>query len=303
VVNNPGTKPGGVPFSAVKNVRTRIGQEAASNEIVGTPQQGEFKQLYGALSQDMKAGVALADLVNGTKGTKALERANQYYANAMKRAEAMGNLANRGTPEGAYGAVAGSLGSGPTGYARVRNAVTTDTRQKIAATVIDDLGRASPGQQNAQGSEWSARTFVTNYNKIDPAARKALFQRLPGGEKYAADLETVAKAADMVNQGARAMANPSGTAAALANRATFVSLTAGAFFSPLVAGGAAVTLLGANASARLLTNPKFVSWLAEAPKTKPGEMTIHAQRLLQAARASKDAQYIDDVEAYLDLVQ
>jgi hypothetical protein len=303
LASDAGGNPQGVPFSAVKSLRTRIGQEAASSEIMGTPQQGEFKQLYGALSQDMKAGVALADLLNGSKGSQALERANRYYSNAMSRADAMDNLASRSTPEGVYGSVANSLSSGPTTYGRVRNAVSTDTRQKIVATIIDDMGRATPGQQNAQGSEWSPKTFVTNYNRIDPAARRELFKRLPGGAQYATDLETIAKASDMVNQGAKIMANPSGTAAALTNRGTISALTIGAYFYPMAAATTAGGLAMGNATARLLTNQSFVRWLADTPKTKPENMAVHTQRILQAAQASKDAQFRDDVDAYLRSVQ
>lgn len=293
----------GIPFSAVKQLRTRIGQEAASSEIMGTPQQGEYKQLYGGLSQDMKAGVAMADLVNGTKGTQALERANQYYSHAMARAEAMGPLANRSTPEGAYDSVASSLKSGPTTYGRVRNAVSTDTRQKIVATIVDDMGRATPGQQNAEGSEWSAKTFITNYNKIDPAARDALFKRLPGGAQYADDLRDIAKAADMVNQGGQQWANPSGTGANVFARGTFSALTVGAFYHPMMAAGTAATLATGAGVARLLTNPKFVNWLAEAPKVKPEEARAYAQRIMMAARQSGDQQFQRDVTEYLWSVQ
>lgn len=293
----------GIPFNALKDLRTRVGKETQSNAIMGTPEQGEFKQLYGAMSQDMKAGVALADLLKGTKGTQALERANTYYSNAMARVEAMNNIAGRSTPEGAYNAVANSLSTGPTTFGRVRNAVTTDTRQKIVATIVDDLGRATPGQQNADGSEWSPRTFVTNYNRIDPAARKELFKRMPGGEQYARDLETIAKAADMVNQGAKVMANPSGTAAAVANRGTISALTVGVYFYPMVAAATAGGLAMGNATARLLTNQGFVRWLADTPKVTPENMTVHTQRILRAAEESKDAQFRDDVYAYMRSVQ
>ena len=294
---------GTVPYSAVRNLRTRVGQEASSSEIIGTPQQGEYKQLYGALSQDIKNGVAAADLLNGTKGSEALNRANAYYANAMRRAEAMDNLAKRNAPEGAYNALAQSLGAGETTYSRVRNAVSPETRQKVAAPIVDDLGRATPGQQNAEGSVWSPQTFVTNYNKIDPQARAALFKRLPGGSQYASDLDTIAKAADMVNQGAKVMANPSGTAAALANRGTISALTVGAYFYPFAAATTAGGLAMGNATARLLTSPTFVRWLADAPKIKPEGAAVHMQRILQAARASKDAQFQNDVDAYLQSMQ
>lgn len=68
---------------------------------MGTPEQADFKQLYGAMSQDMKNAVALADLRNGTlpasggSATTALNRANAYYGRAMGRADDLGMLPRR----------------------------------------------------------------------------------------------------------------------------------------------------------------------------------------------------------------
>jgi hypothetical protein len=294
----------GIPFSALKNLRTRVGQETQSNAIMGTPEQGEFKQLYGALSQDMKNGVSMADLLNGTKGSQALARANEYYANAMTRADALNPLANRSTPEGAFRSVEQSLKSGPSTYDRVRNAVSPETRQKIVATIVGDMGKATPGQQNAEGSEWSARTFITNYNSIDPAARQSLFKRIPGGAEYAKNLEEIARAADMVNQGAKVWSNPSGTGAALSNRATVGALTVGAFLQPLYAAGVAGGLLAGHGASRLLTSPDFVKWLASAPKASPEAAQSHVQRLIEGAKLSGDKQYQQDVMEYVaDLTQ
>lgn len=300
----------GVPFSALKELRTKIGKEAQSNAIMGTPEQADFKQLYGAMSQDMKNGVALADLKNGTlpaaagSATTALNRANTYYSRAMNRADDLNPIANRNTPEGAYGAVAKSLESGPTVYERLRNAVTPATRQKVAATVIDDLGKAAPGQQGADGDAWSPRAFLTNYNRLDPNARTELFKRIPGGEKLAADLHDVAKAADMVSDASKVWANPSGTTAAAVSRGTLWTLTAGAFFQPFLAGMTAGGLaLGNQASQRFLLNPKFVGWLAKAPKVSPAGMQSYAQMLIADANKTNDPQFKRDVAEYLALVQ
>jgi hypothetical protein len=305
----PAVPPQGVPFSALKELRTKIGKEAASNAIMGTPEQADFKQLYGGMSQDMKNGVAMADLQNGTlptaagSATTALNRANTYYSRAMNRADELNPIANRSTPEKAYDAVAKSLESGPTVYERLRGAVTPETRQKVVATVIDEMGMAKPGQQGADGDAWSPSTFLTNYNRLDPKARTELFKRIPGGEKLAADLHDVAKAADMVNQGSKVWANPSGTTAAAVSRGTLWTLTAGAFFQPLAAGvvGSGL-LLGNQASQRLLLNPTFVGWLAKAPKVSPAGMQSYAQMLIANANKTNDQQFKRDVAEYLALV-
>lgn len=305
----PATDPEGLPFSALKELRTKIGKESQSNAIMGTPEQAEFKQLYGAMSQDMKNAVALADLKNGTmpaaggSATTALNRANTYYSRAMDRAEALDPIANRNTPESAYGAVAKSLETGPTIYQRLRGAVQPETRQKIVASVIDDLGKAAPGQQGADGEAWSPRTFLTNYNRLDPQARTELFKRIPGGTKMADDLHDVAKAAEMVSDASKVWANPSGTTAAAVSRGTLWSLTVGAFFQPVIAGTVAGGLaLNHQASQRLLLNPKFVNWLAKAPKVTPAGMRSYAQTLIAASSKSNDPQFKRDVAEYLALV-
>tara|TARA_R110000822_G_scaffold301108_5_gene424851 strand:+ start:9295 stop:11409 length:2115 start_codon:yes stop_codon:yes gene_type:complete len=306
----PATPPQGVPFSALKDLRTKIGKEAASNAIMGTPEQGEFKQLYGAMSQDMKNGVSLADLKNGIdpaspgSATTALNRANTFYSRAMNRVDQVNPLANRSTPEGAYKSLANSLNAGPTVYSRLRGLISPESRQKIVATVIDDLGKANPGQQNEQGDVWSPRSFLTGYNKLlDAKSKKALFTRLPGGEKMSDQLTDIAKAADMVNESSKVWANPSGTAPALAARGTLGAVTFGWFFFPMEASIATGGILAANqVSKRLLLNPKFVNWLAKTPEIRPQDAQSYAQRLIATANLTNNAQFKSDVSDYLSEV-
>jgi hypothetical protein len=300
----------GVPFSALKDLRTKIGKEAASNAIIGTPEQADFKQLYGAMSQDMKNAVALADLRNGVNpaaggsATTALNRANTFYSRAMGRADDLASLANRNTPEGAYGSLANSLNSGPTVYSRLRGAVSPETRQKIVATVIDEMGLASPGQQGATGETWSPRSFLTNFNRLDGKSRDALFKRIAGGENLAGNLQDIAKGAEMLNEGSKVWANPSGTAPALSARGTVGALTFGAFVNPLLAASTAAGLGMANqTSRRLLLNPVFVNWLAKSKQVSPAQAQSYAQRLVANARMSKDEQFQADVQEYLESVQ
>lgn len=312
----------GIPFGALKALRSDIGQESASNAIIGTPEQAQFKQLYGAMSDDMKRGVATADRSKAgvpvgpltpeqQPGLSALNRANNFYSKAMGRVEDLNSLANRSTPEGAYSAVTNSLNAGPTVYERLRGAITPESRQKVAATIIDEMGMATPGQQGAAGDAWSPRTFLTNYAKLyENGGGDALFKRLPGGEKYAENLNDVAKAAEMVSQASKVWANPSGTTPALVARGTLgtigAGLAGGLFYTPLLApaaiaaGGLAATN---QVSQRLLLNQKFVNWLAEAPKIRPQDLQVHAQRLIATAKMTNDKQFKKDVADYLGSVE
>lgn len=304
-------KPQGIPFGALKSLRTSIGEETQSNAIMGTPEQAQFKQLYGAMSQDMRQAASSADRTRAGVDTGpltpsqqpagvALTRANKHFSTAMTRADELNGIANRSTPEGAYGAVEQSLRSGPTTWARLRSAVTPATRQKVAATVIDEMGMATPGQQTASGDAWSPRTFLTNYNKLyQNGGGEALFTRLPGGRSHADNLADIAKTAEMIGQGSKVWANPSGTSAALSARATLGGIGVGALYSPVLAAGTAGSLVAAHGASRLLTNPIFVNWLAKAPQNKQQTMQAYTQRLVVNAKFTKDTQFQQDVDDYL----
>lgn len=303
-----GTKNQGLPLNAIKEIRTDIGKEAASRAIFGTPEQADFKQLYGGLSQDMKNAARITDLDAGPQpngvgpAQTALNRANTYYSKGMTRADEMAATANNATPEGAYNSIANSLNSGGTLYAKLRNTVSPETRGKIVATVIDDMGMATPGQQGAAGDTWSPRSFLTNYNRIDAGGRKELFKRIPGGDKMAEDLAAIAKTADMVGDSSKVWSNPSGTAPALSARGTLGALTVGTFLNPLLAASTAGGLATAHqASQRLLLNPKFVNWLAKAPKqASPAEVQAYMQRLSANAMMTNDPQFQQDVADYVE---
>lgn len=306
--------PPGIPYRALKNLRTSIGEEAGSNAIIGTPEQAQFKRLYGAMSEDMRQAVNAADRTNSGVGTGplqpsqqpgaiALKRANNYYSNAMDKVDDFNTLANRPTPESTYNSVANSLNTGPTIIKQLRGLVSAPTRAKIVSTVIDDLGMAKPGQQGVDGDTWSPKTFLTNYSKMDGQTRTELFKRLPNGAAHAENLRDIAKASDMIGDAGKIWSNPSGTAPALTARGTGYALTVGAFFQPMAAAATAGGLGIANqVSKRLLLNPKFANWLAQAPKVSPDQMQVHMQRLVNASKMSGDNQFKQDVSEYLSAV-
>lgn len=306
----------GIPFSALKGLRTSIGEEASSNAIIGTPEQAQFKRLYGAMSEDMKRAVNAVDRQNAgvpvgpldlsqQPGSVAFKRANGYYSNAATRSEDLNNLANRTTPESAYKSISESLNAGDTLYKKLRGAMSTETRQKVVSTVVDELGNARPGQQNADGDAWSPATFLSNYSKLHQNGGGAeLFKRLPGGMRHADQLADIAKTAEMLGESSKVWSNPSGTAPAITARGAMYALTVGAFVQPLYAAGTAVGLVGMNqASKRLLLNPMFVNWLSSSKTVPPAKAQAYAQRLLMNAKMTNDKQFQGDVQAYLESVQ
>lgn len=308
--------PPGIPFETLKNLRTSIGEESSSPAILGTPEGAQFKRLYGAMSQDMRQAVSAADRQNAgvdvgpllpgqLPASMALNRANTFYSRAATRAEDLNGIANRSTPEGAYGAVANSLNSGPSLYTQLRGAIDTPTRQKVVATIVDQMGMATPGQQNAAGDAWSPRTFLTNFAKLhENGGGDALFKRLPGGQKQADQLADIAKASEMVGDASKVWANPSGTGAALTNKQTLWALSIGALVNPHAAAGTAAGLgLSHQVSQRLLLNPRFVNWLSQSRTVSPAKTQATLQRLIMNAKMWGDKQLQQDVGTYVDAVQ
>lgn len=111
-----------------------------------------------------------------------------------------------------------------------------------------------------EGAEFSAQTFLTNWNKLSPEARRALFDRY--GPSFSKDMDRIARVAENIKTGAQVYANPPGTANRLA------ALTyGGALVSSLFTGGTVGLLsagAGLNLLARGLTKPWVVRWLADS---------------------------------------
>ncbi|MEQ7762223.1 hypothetical protein ABQZ40_23720, partial [Xanthomonas hortorum pv. hederae] len=149
------------------------------------------------------------------------------------------------------------------------------------------MGLATPGAQDDAGNVFSAATFLTNWNKVSPEAKRALFDRYGAG--FSQNIDRVAQVASNIKQGAKIYANPSGTA----NRAaalTYGGALVASLFDPslistgsLVAGG-----VGANLSARLMTNPRVVAALAQTTKLPQGAIIGHLQAMRQAAQRTGD---------------
>lgn len=155
---------------------------------------------------------------------------------------------------------------------RVINSLPEDDRGSIRATIVDRLGRAKPGAQDVGGEVFSPAEFMTNWNKMSPEAKVALFGR---DKKLTQALNDIALLADNTKQAQR-FVNQSQTAGAQ-NYANLFNVMAGAG----VLGGAGAAGAGnfgialtsvllplalTKLSAKALTSQRLVRYLADAPK-------------------------------------
>jgi hypothetical protein len=253
-----------IPYEAVKELRSRVGRMLQGNELIADVPKAELKQLYGALSQDLEAAAAAA----GPEAKRAVDRANNYWKSLQSRTEVLESAVNKnGGPEKVFNALWTSAKDGDTTLRAVMQSIPKEQQRDLAAAFVRRIGRANPGAQNADGDAFSAATFLTNWNRISPEAKKTVFNRF--GPAFANDMDKIARVAANLREGSSTFANPSGTAAATAQIAGLTSfVTSLATGNAGLAAGIATGAGAANLWARAMTNPRFVAWLANQT-TKP----------------------------------
>jgi hypothetical protein len=268
---------GVLPYKAVKELRTMIGDEMAGGPLGGDVPTAQWRKLYSALSADMEGAAAKS----GPQAEAALARANSYHAAGMKRLDVLGSVVDKaGGPEAVFRAATNGTKEGATTIRAVMQSLPDDARKTVSATVLRRMGRATAGKQDDLGEKFSTETFLTNWNTISPQAKAVLFDRY--GPAFRSDMDAVAKVASNLRDGSKVFVNPSGTGQAAAQISAGVGfITALVNGHPLAAAGVATGVAGAYGGARWMTSPKIVNWLAKsarAPKSAAPALINQAAR-------------------------
>jgi hypothetical protein len=231
----------------------------------------------------------------------ALNRANNFYSGARGQLDTLQPFVNTPSPERSFGMLESTARTAPSLAASVMGSVPGTTRQVQAATIIDRLGRATPGNQNSEGSAFSTNTFLTNWNKLPDQGKAALINGFPGADGVRPNLNKVAQTAEMIKNASGVLSNPSGTAGTAANIGALSAAGTAAFTGhPMVAAGILGSAAVANVAARSLTNPIFANWLAQSTQVAPSRIQQHINRLAINATAIKDPQTEADVLQFVN---
>lgn len=237
------------------------------------------RETLGRVARAMEEDVTGTMANAGREGAaNAFKTANAYW---RQRVETLDDalqpiLGPEATPERILDSVNAMARGGKGGVqrlVRVINSLPEEDRGNIRATIVDRLGRAKAGMQDAGGEVFSPAEFLTNWNKMSPEAKSALFGR---DKKLSQALDDIAILADSTKQAQR-FVNQSQTAGAQ-NYANLFNVMAGAG----VIGGATATGAGnfgvaftsivlplvlTRLSANALTSQRLVRYLANAPKS------------------------------------
>lgn len=298
---------GGIPFKSLRQIRTAIGRDLDNPLLTGsTGSQNEaMKRVYGALTEDL-ANAATATSTEAAKKLKTADRFTRMWMNTA--ADTMNKIARFDADEKAFKFAMASAKDGGSSLARLRKNFTPEEWDTVAASVIDKLGDASAGMQNGAGDAFSINTFLTNYNKLSPEAKTALL----GGSRYKGQREALEKLTGLMGRikEVSRFSNTSNTAGAIQAQLYLSALGGGLGYA--YSGNYKGAAIGAAAAftprmaAKLLTSPKFVTWLSEPLEqaTKAGSKFTPSEHLGRLALIAKEEPDLsDEIKSFIKQIE
>lgn len=299
-----GKADGKLPFEALKKLRTLVGKEMDNASLLSDVPRDKWTALYAALSDDMKAAAEQ----QGPEAMRAWSRANAYYAARVKRLESIEHVIDKnGGPEAIYQAATGNLKWGGSTLSAVMKSLPAESQKELTAMVLRRMGRATPGVQNAEGDRFSMSTFLSNWDNVSKDARRALFDRYGAG--FSQNMDQIARMASNIRDGGEVFRNPSGSGRmiALLSQTVGAATTAGSAMlnsSPRAAAAilaaAAGSAAAANLTARAMTKPKFVAWLASNTNKPVGEVLSQLQVISRVGEREGDEDVVNAANALRD---
>jgi hypothetical protein len=295
----------GFSYEGMKALRSRIGNAIGSSLFNPNVDTAQLRRMYGLLSQDIAESLA-----NNPKALSKLKRADLFYNKAMQRMDEVAKIVDKnGGGEVIFNALVSGVKDGATRLTSVMRSLPLEAKKDVTAAVIRRMGTAKEGKGASDifADQFSSETFLTNYNKLSKEAKMALFGQAQYGKTFFADMDAVAKAARNLRESGKYLMNTSGTArqsqftSLFSAVASIPGLIAGGATQSAIAGGitAGAAALGsagiANLSSRLMTNPKFVRWLATTTKLPPKVGAAQVDLLAKANRDDEDIQQFAEV--------
>jgi hypothetical protein len=290
-----------IPYEAASALKTKIGNVIDWGSMPADPvANGALKQIHGALKTDIGVGASKA----GEDAANAVKTANALYAANQATRESLNPIIEaKGGPEAVYQAATNGTRLGATEVSQVMTAINPQQRDLVRATVLDRLGRANPGQQNGPGTAFNANTFLTNWAKIDPAAKDALFGASGTAGSLRQNLDSLTNTMGNIRSGTK-LRNYSGTGEAVGHSAGLFAVWEG--LKGILAGhpgalvGTAAGVAANNLLARALTSPATVAWLARSTKLPASGIPNAVNQLTQLGRSDPAAR---DLATYLTQAQ
>lgn len=261
LVSEATTRPGGLTYQGVKDLRTRIGSYLDGSIL---PEPGtsipELKQLYGALTTDLRATVLDH---GGPDALKAFDRANEIAKQVASRREALAKIVGtdaNAAPERVLdrlAQMASTKGSADVNKLTLaRRAMGADAWNEMASGIISRIGRDAEGN-------FSPDRFLTAYGRFSPEGKSLLFGST-GRQDLMRALDDIATISSRAKQLA-SYGNPSGTGRTV----TTVGALGAMFAEPI---STVTSAIGGNLVARAMSRPatarSLANWMSAKIRTQ-----------------------------------
>ena len=256
---------GEISYQALSALRTRIGNMIKSNDTIGDVTQGELKQIYKAMTEDkFNAANSMGDVVGDLA-----QKFNDHYRTGMDIQETfitpyMMKNGKWVDPSEVHKRVSGLINKPQSAEALKKSGVLDE--EDFAATAsayYDDIGKATSGNQNADGSQLSPSRVLAQSGKMSDEATDVFLNQdaktiLGDMRTFAENTRDVERMVNNSNSGSFVQAGE-GLAA---GGSVLVSAAQGDPMPALMGTGA---LLVNYLSAKGIQSNMFTNWLRGAP--------------------------------------
>ncbi len=243
-----------LPVDAIRALRTNVRAEAQTEGLRATDYQRRANQVLDSLSEDIASQLPADAQAAFRRADNAWRERLDTIDNVME--QVIGPNGDRSAEAVANRLINMSRGDS----ARLRtfvNSIGQEEAGVVRGSLIQELGRANSGQQNAAGDAFSLGGFLSNFDKLPERTRNLLFR---GDNRQA--IENLAVLAEGSRNASR-FANTSNTGGAVNASNAIQNASAIAGWSSL--GG---SLIAENLTARMLASPAVARILARPPVDK-----------------------------------
>ena len=252
-------------YSTIRALRTMIGGKIKDRDTIGDLSQGELKQLYAALTDDMFEGAS--DF--GEEALKAMTDANDFYR--------AGSVVMEDVVEKHF-MTTGKWSTASEAFSSIKKVVNDPEKlrsmqasgileegdfNQVGSAILDDVGLATKGNQNATAERLSPSRIIaqTDNSVIPPGSQDILFNGT--AKEIMADMRVFGEAV----QGVEGLVNRSNSG--LTVQAGGLGVSLGNIFSgDPIAGMAAFvgSLAVPYATAKGMSSQWLKDWMRNAPK-------------------------------------
>ena len=260
-------------YKNAKYLRTLVGEKLASANIIDTTSRGTYKQLYGAISEDIKTTAKNV----GPKALKDYETANIYYKTQISKWDNfLETIANKVDLDTLVPQLLTKAKAGSTTLREVVGSLKPNQVRVLVSAAVDKLGKAKPTGVPGiveRTNTFNTQQFLSNWLSLDDVAKNVLFNKTKDLQSLRNSLDKIANVATRFER-----ANPFENLGETAKR-TFAGTglllgAAGSIGAGVATGSvgtgltflATVPVFGAGTAYayKALSNPKFMEWIAKS---------------------------------------